>query len=51
MSGSPCGLVSSAPTRFAVDVPPDADYADVRRFLDDLADQGQLEYEESALQH
>ncbi len=47
-----CGSeMSHVPTLFAVDVPPDVDYAGVRRFLDDLAGQGRLEYEESALQH
>ena len=47
-----CGSeMSHVPTLFAMDVPPDVDYAGVRRFLDDLAGQGQLEYEESALQH
>jgi Domain of unknown function (DUF4265) len=43
--------LSNVPSFFAIDIPPDADYAAVVHLLAEDAKKGLLDYEESSLQH
>jgi hypothetical protein len=43
--------LSHLPAFFAVDIPPNVDYAQVERLLVEYAERGLLDYQESSLQH
>jgi hypothetical protein len=52
LSSRGCGSeISDLPELVAVDVPPDVDFKELRRLLDDGESVGSFEYEEACLRH